>query len=113
MNAQSELEALRIEVVDDRKDLNRDKIIIGFIIYGLFNSLLLFFLNRVFPDWYDGLVPKVIYGIFSLGWFILPLLLAYQVKHERFRKIGIPMASIYLVIKIGVEINSIFETYNM
>ncbi|MFK7925062.1 MAG: hypothetical protein AB8H47_24105 [Bacteroidia bacterium] len=111
MNAQSELEGLRNEVFDGKRDLNRDKIILGYIFYGLFNSLLLLFLNQLFTDWYASLTAKVLYGIFSIGWFILPLLLAYQIKHENFRKIGIPMATLYLIVKIGIDIYNIIEPY--
>ncbi|MEM6342349.1 MAG: hypothetical protein AAF927_00665 [Bacteroidota bacterium] len=113
MKAQSELESFRYELIEEKRDRNRDKIILGYIIYAIFTFLLMFFLNQVFPDWYGSLVAKIVYGVWSLGWFTIPLLLAYQVKSKRLRKLGVTLATLYLIFKISAEFYGFFEAIRL
>ncbi|MEM6342350.1 MAG: hypothetical protein AAF927_00670 [Bacteroidota bacterium] len=111
MQEKSELENLKEDLLDNVKDLNRDKVLMGVIVYMLITFLFYRGMALFFVDWYESVFFRLINYSLSFCWALIPLLIARQLKDVNIRTAGIIVASIYLFLSLATTIKEITDYF--
>ena len=107
MQEKSELESLKDDLLDNVKDLNRDKVLIGIVVYMMFTFLFYQGMALIYPAWFENFYFRLFNYSLNFCWALIPLLIARQLKNEGIRRIGIIVASIYLFLSVASTLKEI------